>query len=98
MLDLVFQGELRLAPGRHRIEVVRDRAKILGRLGIASVPEDRPFPQFGRFEPRIIEVDASGTSFEIDDRGRRAIEDGVLRLSIPMSAEEAEQLGDWNAT
>ncbi len=95
VLDLAFQGRIKLGPGRHSIQVVRDRDKILARLGLDEVPTDRPFPQFGRFKPRIVEVGPEGELFEVGPQGRQAIADDVLRFSIPLNTETEARTEDW---
>lgn len=96
VLDLVFSGELRLTPGQHRIEVVRSREKILRRLGVDEVPRDRPFPQFGRFATRVLEVTEDGQVFEqVGEDRRRPLPDRVLRFQIPRSPQEARRIAGW---
>jgi len=95
VLDLAVRGDVDLRPGRHAIEVVRDRDKILERLEIDEAPQDRPFPQFGRFEPRIVEVDDNGRLFEIGPRGARELKDGILRFSLPTTPREAARIDSW---
>lgn len=95
VLDLAFRGEVELPPGRHSVEVIRDRDKILSRLGLDEAPDDRPFPQFGRFAPRTVEVDDSGRLFEIGPRGPRELKDGILRFSIPTTPTEAARIDSW---
>jgi serine/threonine-protein kinase len=95
VLDLAFRGRVELSPGRHAIRVVRDREKILARLGLDEVPLDRPFPQFGRFEPRTIEVDEAGHIFELGPAGPVELKDGVLRFSIPTTPQQAERNAAW---
>lgn len=94
-LELSFSGRLELEPGTHVVEVVRNRGKILARLGLDQAPQDRPFPQFGRFEPRRLEVEADGKVYEVLGSDRRPLPGHVLRFLIPRSEAEARQIPGW---
>ncbi|MGF1508526.1 MAG: serine/threonine protein kinase [Myxococcota bacterium] len=93
--DLAFRGTAQLEPGTHTVQVVRNREKILERLGLDAAPLDRPFPLFGRFEPRTVEVDSEGQLFERHASGRTKLPSGILRFLIPMTEDEAERIEDW---
>jgi serine/threonine-protein kinase len=96
--DLTFKGRVELSPGLHTVEVVRDRRKILRRLGLDAPPTDREFPLFGRFAPRQLEVTEDGSLFELTARGRTPVPSGILRFLIPMTEDEAQRNEGWTSS
>jgi hypothetical protein len=93
--DLKFRARVELDEGVHTVSVVRDRDKILDRLGLDEVPEERRLPRFGGFLPRTIEVTAEGELLERRKDGVRPLADDVLLFKIPLSPSEEDQIHGW---
>ncbi|MEM1022343.1 MAG: serine/threonine-protein kinase [Myxococcota bacterium] len=93
--DLKFRARVELTGGIHTVRVVRDKAKILDRLGLDALPVDRPLPQFGRFEARTIEVTEEGRLLEQREDGLLPLVDDVLLFKIPLTQREGRQIKGW---
>lgn len=93
--DLKFRARVELEEGLHTVSVVRDRQKILDRLGLESVPADRRLPRFGGFLPRTIEVTPEGELLERTEDGARPLADAVLLFKIPLSPSEEGEIQGW---